>query len=93
MGTESIGIRTEIGSAIINSCEINNANSAAIYCVGGTVYVNGISGINNVIGIQSGINGSVSTSLVIAGNQITISADTKYQKLRGSAIIANGVLV
>lgn len=87
------GIRVELGSCVASSFEVNNANTAAVFVTGGTAYVNSISGSNNAVGLQSGASGNVNTALVIAGDSITISAGAKYKKLRGSAIIENGVLV
>lgn len=56
------------------------------------VFVNSLTGSNNTIGIRAGNSGSATPGLIVAGT-VTLTADTKYQKIAGGAIIENGVLV
>lgn len=81
----------QTNGSILNM-QVSNAPGAAIalnQCIG---YMNNISGSNNAVGVLVGNEGTALPALAIIG-QNTISATTQYQKIRGGAIIQNGVLV
>lgn len=88
-----VGLRFELCNAAAQNITIHNATTAAVTVSSGTVYLNGISGGNNAVGIQSGSTGNIDPTLIVLGDRITIDADIKYKKVFGSAIIENGVLV
>lgn len=77
--------------AIINTA-ISGTQGTALAATGNIVYVNGLSGDSNSIGIQAGSDGSAMPALIVAGI-VTLIAETKYKKVRGGAILENGVLV
>lgn len=82
---------SQTNGSILNT-QVSNAPGAAISLDQCTAYMNNISGSNNAVGVLVGNNGTALPALAIIG-QNTISATTQYQKIRGGAIIQNGVLV
>lgn len=82
---------SQTNGSIFNT-QVSNAPGAAISLDQCVTYMNVISGSNNAVGVLVGSNGTALPALAIIG-QSTISATTQYQKIRGGAIIQNGVLV
>ena len=60
--------------------------------VGGSSFLNELSGNVSGIGVIAGINASGTPGLIVIGKN-SINAGTKYQKVRGGVIIENGVLI
>ena len=85
--TDSVYLEQTNGS--IFNTQVSNAPSAAISLNQCVIYMNFISGSNNAVGVLVGSNGNALPALAIIG-QNTISATTKYKRVRGGAILENG---
>ena len=88
------GVLSEYSNMSIFTTSVSNCNATygSIVSNGATLYMNGITGTGNNLGIVAGSSASGLPGLVVIGiNGMT--ATTKYQKVNGGAIIENGVLV
>lgn len=93
-GSAAIGetVFFQQANGTVFNTQINNSSTSAVSAIESTLYINLVSGSSNSVGICSGSNASATPALVVVGSN-TISADTRYQKIKGGAIIENGVLV
>lgn len=82
----------ESTNGVLRELKVDNCPGMAVCVTGGTAYLQLLSGENNEIGVQAGNSAYGFPGLVVVGTN-TMTANTKYSKVLGGAIIENGVLV
>ena len=90
--SNSAAVFFESTNGVLRELKVDNCPGMAVGVTGGTAYIQVLSGENNEIGVQAGNSAYGFPGLVVVGTN-TMTANTKYSKVLGGAIIENGVLV